>query len=181
MVTKPMTAKNLTLTAAAALIVAACATPTPYQPAEKSRDGYTNRSIENDRLRVTFHGNSRTSRETVESYLLFRAAELTLEKGGDYFVVVDRDTEKNTDFSTTGFNGGFVGPGLYPYGGFAYGAGFGLGGGTSSRTRAIPRYSAQAEILVRQGERPDDVPSAFDARQVIENLGPTVLRPEEKA
>ena len=34
-----------------------------------------------------------TSRETVEGYLLFRAAELTLQNGYDWFAIVDRHTD----------------------------------------------------------------------------------------
>jgi len=57
----------------------ACATPTPYQPnirGQAASGGYSEVRIEPDRFRVNFAGNSLTSRETVEGYLLFRAAEL---------------------------------------------------------------------------------------------------------
>ena len=40
---------------------------------------------------MRFHGNSLTSRETVEAYLLYRAAELTIERGGDWFTILDRE------------------------------------------------------------------------------------------
>ena len=72
----------------AALALAACATATPYQPAARNGDyGYVERKIEDNRYTIQFNGNSITERETVESYLLFRAAELTLQHGFDYFVV----------------------------------------------------------------------------------------------
>ena len=60
-----------------------------------------------DRFRVSFAGNSFTSRETVERYLLFRAAELTVQNGFDHFILVDRDTDKQTRTYTT--PGGFGG------------------------------------------------------------------------
>ena len=41
-----------------------------------------------DRYIVRFHGNEFTSRERVETYLLYRAAELTLEQGFDGFTIV---------------------------------------------------------------------------------------------
>lgn len=74
----------------------ACSQPTPYQPlaaASDSRGGYSSSQIETNRYRVSFAGNSMTSRETVETYLLFRAAELTRQQGYDWFEEVRRDTE----------------------------------------------------------------------------------------
>jgi len=66
------------LVAASALTLAACATATPYQPASEpgGYDGFSQQMIENDRARITFGGNSLTNRETVENYLLYRAAEI---------------------------------------------------------------------------------------------------------
>jgi len=51
--------------------LAGCMTPTPYAPRlEGERTGYTDRSLTQNRYRVTFTGNSATPRETVETYLL---------------------------------------------------------------------------------------------------------------
>ena len=50
---------------------------------------------EPDRWRVTFAGNSLTSRETVEAYLLFRASELSVQNGYDWFEIVDRHTNRD--------------------------------------------------------------------------------------
>jgi hypothetical protein len=81
--------------AASTLLVAGCATETTYRPATGagfSRTGYSERMVEPGRFLVSFAGNSVTSRDTVERYLFFRAAELTLQNGYDYFVMADRDT-----------------------------------------------------------------------------------------
>ena len=43
--------------------------------------GFSEQRIEDDRYRITFRGNSSTSRETVENSLLYRAAELTVQTG----------------------------------------------------------------------------------------------------
>ncbi len=48
-----------------------------------------------------------TDRETVENYLLYRAAELTLQNGFDAFTVVNRDIDKD---SRTRQYGGLYGP-----------------------------------------------------------------------
>ena len=63
------------LFAAAAGLLAACATQTPYQSASTERAyGFQEQWIEDNRVRITFRGNTLTDRETVETYLLYRAA-----------------------------------------------------------------------------------------------------------
>ena len=74
--------KGLLAAVAGSLMIAGCATPTTYRPAKGSgfsRTGYSERQVTPDRFLVTFAGNSVTERDTVERYLLFRAAELTRE------------------------------------------------------------------------------------------------------
>ena len=87
--------RRILFSIAAATCLAACATPTPYQAAEDGRQGYAQTQIETNRFRVSFRGNSLTDRETTENYLLYRAAELTLESGYDYFTVVTRATDED--------------------------------------------------------------------------------------
>lgn len=82
-----MTLKAATLAVALAATagLTACATPTPYQPAVRGQavsGGFSDTRIEANRFQVNFAGNSLTSRETVERYLLYRAAELTVAQGG---------------------------------------------------------------------------------------------------
>ena len=56
--------KTLAVTLAAGIALAACATATPYQPAgfNGQRGGYAEQRLENNRFRVSFSGNSVTSR-----------------------------------------------------------------------------------------------------------------------
>src|SRR5262249_12440448 len=98
---------------AAMLGLAACETgPTPYQRAGGSQPGYSDMRIENNRYRVTFRGNSSTDKTAVETYMLYRAAELTLANGYDTFTVAHRETDKDTSVHSYG--------GYYGYGGYAY-------------------------------------------------------------
>lgn len=185
---------------AGATLLAACAGPTPYRPATGSgfnRTGFTDQQIEQNRFVVTFAGNSYTDRETVERYLLFRAAELTLDRGYDYFVVAERDTDKQQRTYTTPGIGGWGGP----YGGFAgfgawgpswryYGRGFGWRSwdpfwgdpfwGNNFDVRTVERYEAIAEIVVGRGPKPASNVRAFDARDVVSRLGPTIRVPEQR-
>ncbi|HEY0102124.1 MAG TPA: hypothetical protein VGB60_01530, partial [Brevundimonas sp.] len=42
--------------------------------------------------------------------------------------------------------------------------------------REIDRYEATAEIVMGRGAKPSDDPNAFNARDVMQNLGPRVTR-----
>lgn len=69
------------------LLVVSCATP--YQKFELFvRGGYIDKKVSEDTYRVVYHGNNLTSMETVNTLLLYRSAELTVNLGYDYFVVL---------------------------------------------------------------------------------------------
>ena len=194
------------LLCASAAILAACATATPYQPASEpgAYDGFSEQMIENDRARITFAGNSLTDRDTVENYLLYRAAETAVERGYDWFELQERDTEANTRVQVReqpGFYDPYFGYSFYRprfgwssayaysrFGGFRTRRGFGY-----SRfydpyddpffndfdVREITKYRAAAEVKFGSGMQPSDDGNVFDAREVIDNLGPTIKLPEE--
>jgi len=185
--------------AASTLMVAGCATETTYRPATGqgfNRTGYSDRQVEPGRFLVSFAGNSVTSRDTVERYLLFRAAELTLQNGYDYFVMANRDTDlQSRTYSTPGIGGGwgyggfggYWGPSWRYYGrGFGwrswdpwFGGGFGGGPwGNDFDIRTIDRYEATAEIVMRKGPIPRDNLRAFNARAVVDSIGPSVVLPK---
>ena len=149
------------------LLLAGCAGgPTPYQQARDGY-GYSEQRIEENRYRVSFAGNSATTRQTVEDYLLYRAAELTVQTGHDWFEVVHRDTVQ--DYS--GYGGSpEVGVGVGGGSDFGVGLSFPVFGGGSSG-----RYTADMDILVHDGEKPQQNPDAYDAFSVISRLQPKVL------
>jgi len=185
----------LAAVATGALLVSGCATETTYRPATGQgfqRTGYSDRQIEPNRFLVSFAGNSVTDRDTVERYLFFRAAELTLQRGFDYFVMADRDTNLQSRTYSTGFGSGFGYGGFGGYWGPSWryaGRGFGwrtwdpwFGGGfgpwgNDFDVRTIDRYEATAEIVMRRGAIPGDNIRAFDARRVVESIGPSVVLP----
>jgi hypothetical protein len=149
------------------LLLAACAGgPTLYQQAQDGY-GYSEQRIEENRYRVSFAGNAATSRQTVEDYLLYRGAELTVQTGHDWFEVVHRNTVQ--DYS--GFGGSpQMGLGVGSGGDFGVGLSFPvLGGGGAAR------YTAVMDILVHDGEKPQQNPDAYDAFAVISRLQPKVL------
>jgi len=183
----------LGLMVAGSLSLASCMTATPYQPASANgsvRNGYSDEQIEENRFRVSFSGNSLTSRETVERYLLYRSAELTLQSGYDYFVLSNRDTEKKTQtYATPGVGGaGFGGPWGYwsPYWRY-YSPRWGWrswdpfwGDPFWDRdidVRTVERYEATAEIVMGHGPKPATELRAFNARAVVDSIGPSIQRP----
>jgi hypothetical protein len=163
--------------AAAAAVLAACATQTPYQPAADGY-GFQEQRIENNRVRITFRGNTLTDRETVETYMLYRAAEVTQQSGYDYFIVANRDTEEHSRLQGMG--------GYRPRFGFDYWY-FSARRGWSPwydpfwdepmSYREVTRYEAMAEIAMFHGQKPADDPSAFSASEVIANLQGRIVRP----
>ncbi|HUR41649.1 MAG TPA: hypothetical protein VM240_10840 [Verrucomicrobiae bacterium] len=153
-------------------LIAGCATATPYQPVDGGF-GYAEQKIESNRYRVTFAGNSRTELQTVENYVLHRAAEVTLAQAYDYFIVSDRTTKGEAEDRqpTVTFGFGSFGFGHHHHGG--------VGIGTSAG-REGTEYQGAIEILLMRGKKPADNANAFDARQILENLGPAIQRPERK-
>lgn len=172
------------LAVAGVLALGACATATPYQPAGYGgqRGGYAEQRLESNRYRVSFAGNSVTSRDQVEMSLLLRAAELTAESGYDWFATVNRATDRDTRFQATpdpfyyDRYGPYWGPSwrFYQRG---YWSPWGPSWGRDLDVRQIDRYEATAEVIMGRGPKPANDPNAFDAREVIGNLGPRVTRP----
>jgi hypothetical protein len=164
---------------AAAAMLAACATATPYQPADTSRYGFQEQMIEQNRVRITFRGNTLTERDTVETYLLYRAAEVTLQNGKDYFIVATRDTEEHSRLQGVGsarsrfaFDYWYFSPrrGWSPW--------YDPFWDEPASYREVTRYEASAEIAMFDGEKPANDANAFSAREVQANLQGRIVRPE---
>lgn len=177
--------RSVLLAATAALALSACATATPYGPAGvDSRYGYAEQRVDADRYRISFAGNSVTSREQVEMALLLRAAEVTAENGYDWFATVNRATDRDVRLQATpdpfyyDRYGPYWGPSWRYYRrGYWSPWGDPFWGRRDLDVREIDRYEASAEIVMGRGRKPADDPNAFDAREVIQNLGPRVTRP----
>jgi hypothetical protein len=174
--------KPALLAVTAALALSACATATPYGPAGvDSRYGYSEQRVDADRYRISFAGNSVTSREQVEMALLLRAAEITAENGFDWFSTVNRATDR--DVRLQGIPDPFYRDRYSPFWGpswryYSRGS-WSLWGDPFGRdfdVREIDRFEASAEIVMGRGAKPAGDANAFDAREVIQNLGPRVTR-----
>ncbi|HUG45104.1 MAG TPA: hypothetical protein VMK31_01150, partial [Sphingomicrobium sp.] len=135
-------------------------------------------------------GNSLTSRERVENYLLFRAAELTLQQGYQCFTLVHRDVDRDVRLQADPFGpygGGFGGVGYYrswspywsmrgPWGWHSYDPW--RGGPFSPHRydiRTIDRYRAMADIALTRSCQAG--PTTFNAAEVVRNLQPYIVPP----
>ncbi len=151
--------------AALAATLAACATAGgPYAAASRPGGaGYSEMRIENDRYRVSYRG--APGQEAASNFALYRAAEIAVNNGYDWFIVDQRHIEAN------GPSGPRVSVGV---GGGSYGRHTSVGIGTSV---GIPiggsGGSADASLEARfgRGPKPADA-NAYDAHQILQSLRP---------
>jgi hypothetical protein len=148
---------RILIVAAAAALATACASQAPvYESrADGGRYGYAEMLVQPNRLRISYNGDTLTPRETVETYLLYRAAESTLEHGFDYFAIAAHDAQENSRYETIGGR---------PR----------LGGLT---VREISNHTAMAEIIMFEGDAPPPIANVYDAREVVQTLNTHILRP----
>lgn len=157
----------------AVIALAGCAKPTTYKPVNApGANGYAEQEIGVDQYRISFAGNGLTTRKTVDLYLLYRAAELTQEKGFDYFIVGKRQE--------------FIDPqgiaGRQSQISFARRQELLIGSGIRSRfgEEVVDQYGAEIDILMQKGEKPDSA-NVHKAVDVIERSKDAIVRPEGKA
>lgn len=177
---------------AALAILAGCSTATPYQPlgTPGERGGYVDQPLDQTHWRLSFYGNSLTSRQQVENYLLFRAAELTLQQGFNCFAIVNQGTDRQTTLQVDPY-GPYYGGGFYhgwspywsmhgPWGWHYYDPWY---GGSFYPGRydidTIDRYQAMADIALIRGQCPA-APGTFNAAEVAQNLSPHIVYPKPR-
>ena len=124
--------------------MAACV-PTPYRP-QTLDGGYASTRVNVDTFNVVFQGNAQTSRQTAQTYALYRCAELTVESGFDYFVVIGGNAEV-----------------LY-------------GSPTARPPMDTGGKNPSVVVLFRafKGDKPSG--AVYDAREVLKELGPSIVR-----
>lgn len=155
--------KRLTfsLIAVSALALSACASLAPYGPQQAARgQGFSEQQIESNRFRVTYNGVGAVG--PVADRALFRAAQLTVDQGYDWFEVTQRWIDGRPDSAGGVRPSVSIGAGSSRYGGYsASGVGVGLGFDLSGPQPT----STTLEIVMGRGAKPDR-PEAYDARRV---------------
>ncbi|MFI5202121.1 MAG: CC0125/CC1285 family lipoprotein [Candidatus Kapaibacterium sp.] len=130
--------------------------------------GYLEAQLDSTTWQVSFVANPSTGMAVVNRYMLYRAGELTTDRGFDYFVVLDYSNNSKG----SGLN---VQPGTSliscpdP--------------GTSNPYPKHPRigfvegtHSAEVTIRMMHGVCPFHNPHAYDARMTISMMGPSIAR-----
>lgn len=156
---------TISLLAASALALGACASLAPYgAQTGPGGQGFSEQRIERDRYRVTYYGVGAAG--PVSDFALLRAAELTTQEGYDWFEVSQRWIDGRPD------SAGGVRPSLgVGYGGGSYRSPYGrysssgVGVGVGLNFSGPSPTSTTLEILMGRGQRPDR-PEAYDARGV---------------
>jgi hypothetical protein len=179
--------------------ISACMTATPYQPYRSElaggvHGGYSEQRLAPDRFRVRFHGNELTSRDRVEGYLLYRAAELTVQNGFDWFVIVDRHSEHETRtyVRPDPFYRPYYGPGYgywrphwrYYRPGLGWNVWHPEFGDPFWANRldvsTVESFEVEAEIVLHKGPLLHGQERAFDARRVMTDLRSKIVLPKER-
>ncbi|GBD98829.1 hypothetical protein BMS3Abin07_00856 [bacterium BMS3Abin07] len=138
------------------LLLISCATP--YQKTGFS-GGYSDIKLQENIFKVDFRGNGYTRVERATDLCLLRCAEITLENGYKYFVIVgnQRDIE-NLTFTTLTFYSTYGT--MHTYGGTTYGS------FTSYPYGGFPIFIRKPRvtfIIVTFEEKPENVPVVFNA------------------
>lgn len=170
----------------ASLSLASCVTPGLYQRADVRAEqaGYAETRLSDAAWRVEFVGDDFTSRETVETYLLYRSAELTAENGYDWFASSAAEVSEESEIIVEAprldtYRARYWRPQWRRRSRFFW--------SDLDPVGPIPReprephvftsvhYSASADIRLGRGAMPE---GAFDARRTLGELGPEIARPQ---
>src|SRR5712692_6610660 len=149
---------------------------TPYQR-KGFTGGFSDSRIDASTFLVEFKGNGATSQQTVQTYLLYRCAELAAEAGYDYFILAGANTGADRLYMTMpGHYSGTTTGSATTFGNTTSGFATTTGTYTPGPVLPVTKFNASAIIKAFHGEKPADNPAAFNAREVLQYLGPTVHR-----
>lgn len=127
--------------------------------------GYSETQLDENIFKVTFRGNGYTRSERAADLAMLRCAELTLQNGFSYFVIIDADSYvRNSTYTTpttTNTTASAYGSGNYAYGN-AQSTTYG------GQTYNISKPSA-TNVIFMLNERPQEV-FAYSAKFVYKSI-----------
>ncbi|WP_339721103.1 hypothetical protein [uncultured Paraglaciecola sp.] len=157
------------------LILVGCAAPqaTRYQATSAENEfGYTQTQLTDTQHRIEFVGNRFTEASRIKDYAMLRAAELTIQKGYDWFTILtsetDRETKTRSEMLVSGTASnqvvrqcGLLGCSSYVTPGYS---------GARLETYVVDgKVSTSLQISMGKGEAPDPS-SAFNAKELATNM-----------
>jgi len=144
-------------------VLSGCATT--YQR-ESFSGGYSETQLGENIFQVTFRGNGYTSRERASDLSLLRSAEVVLENGFRYFVIVESEKGSKVSAHTTPSTSYTTGS-AYGYGNYAHGSATTTTSG--GQTYFISKPRATNTILCFK-EKPEINGLVFDAEFVTKSI-----------
>ncbi|MBI2094932.1 MAG: hypothetical protein HYT89_02055 [Candidatus Omnitrophica bacterium] len=153
----------------AVLCCSGCATGSYYYKYQGAAGGFSEVKIQDDLFKVAYSENQFVSPETAEDFALLRSADVAIQNGYKYFVILEQksDVQKTSvdmpSYSTTMASGS-----IYPatYSGSMIGNTINYGGGTYVYSR--PSTSNMIKCFK---EKPENLPTIiYDAVQVRDSI-----------
>ena len=127
--------------------------------------GYSQTQLDENVFRVVFKGNGYTGRERVADFTLLRSAELALENGYKYFVIIDSNSHTRNSTYTTPIRSYTTVS--------AYGSGNSVYGNASTTTYGGQTYNiskpSSSNTIVCFKEKPSEVFS-YNAEFIHKNI-----------
>jgi hypothetical protein len=169
--------KKIFLSAAAALLLAGCASnrnspsPTDFGPAYGTDFGYKNTQLQSDRFRVSY-----TSRDPYQSYdfALLRAAQIATNEGYSHFQIIGGEGYDN------GPNPISAGLGIGTRG-RGYGrSNIGIGVGDIERTLEGRKVTETIEVILLAVAPATKDLNVFDAASIMRNIVPRNLAAQNR-
>jgi len=148
-------------------VISGCATT--YKPVGLT-GGYSDTKLQDDVYQISFKGNAHTGSDKVKDFALLRAAELTLDNGYKYFIILEGSNTTKTGVYTTPVQANTTGNvNMYGNTGTYTGTTYYSGGQTYIYNKPI--YSLMIKCLKEKPEESGIF--VYDAIQIKENLSNT--------
>jgi hypothetical protein len=144
-------------------LLAGCATA--YQR-QGLTGGYSETRLGENVFQVSFKGNAYTRRERASDFNLLRSAEVAIENGFNYFVIVDSEKYSRTGAYTTPTTYHTTGS-AYGYGNYAYGSATTRTTGGQTYFYTKPRTT---NTIVCFKEKPEIDALVFDAHFIVRSI-----------
>jgi hypothetical protein len=149
-----------------ALTLSACATPYGKYGL---LGGFTDSRIDENTFSISVDTNGFTSQQTTSMQALYRAAELTIDNGFDYFFIAG-GANNSTSMAMAIPGSSTSNTTVNAYGSTAYARTT----TTSSPTTIMPVVFPNSTLIIKtfKGTKPEGASNAYDAHSVIKYLGP---------
>jgi len=155
--------KNLIFLIAITVFLAGCATT--YQK-KGFTGGFSETQLGENVFRVSFKGNAYTSRERASDFNLLRSAEVALENGHNFFIIVDSEQYSKTGAYTTPTTSHTTGS-AYAYGNYAHGSATTKTTGGKMYFFSKPRTT---NTIICFKDKPESGGLVYDAAFIIKSI-----------